>query len=175
MKQLTLETINALYPELNGSNAFMQPLGRTPPIFLMHIFRGTDNAVIDTLQYAIPLPPWFNGIFGPTQMHWEVRQVNGCIRICFHHENGLSEKVRNEIEKYIKNNSFLQNLNHNEQGSWQGYETGEIIWKDIPVNEANPKLIVEELSRFASHFSGFLFMQIERVLDAKKRTFLSCR
>ena len=165
MKQLTLETINSLYPELSTC--------RVPPLQLMHIFRGSDNAVIDTLQYAIPMPPWFNGVFGPTQMHWEVRQVNGCVRICFHHENGLPAKVRDVIEKYIKNNAYLEKLKHNEQGSWQGYETGEIVWKDIPVNEANAKNIVEELTKFACYFTGFLFMQIERVLDVKERSFIS--
>lgn len=171
MKQLTLETINALYPELSSN--LVRPLGRIPPIQLMHIFRGTENAVIDTLQYSIPLPPWISGVFGPTQMHWEIRQVNGCVRICFHHENGLPEKVRNVIEDFIKSDSYLKNLKHNEQGSWQGYETGEIIWKDIPVNEANAKLIVEELARFSCRFSGYLFMQIERVLDVKERSFIS--
>lgn len=167
MKQLTLETINSLYPELSTC--------RTPPLQLMHIFRGSDNAVIDTLQYAVVMPPWFAGVFGPTQMHWEVRQVNGCVRICFHHENGLSAKVRDVIEHYIKNDSCLKDLKHNEQGSWQGYETGEIVWKDIPVNEANAKLIAEELVNFSCRFSGFLFFQIERVLDVKERTFISCR
>lgn len=171
MKQLTLETINALYPEISS---FSAPC-RIPPLQLMHIFRGSENAVIDTLQYAIPMPPWFNGVFGPTQMHWEVRQVNGCVRICFHHENGLPEKVRKVIEDFIKNDSRLNNLKHNEQGSWQGYETGEIIWKDIPVNEANAKLIVEELARFSYNFSGYLFVQIERVLDVKERSFISRR
>lgn len=164
MKQLTLETINALHPVLAS--------GRTPPVYLMHIFRGSDNAVIDTLQYAIPLPPWFDGVLGPTQMHWEVRQVNGCVRICFHHENGLSDKVRKVIENFIKNDSYLKDLKHNEQGSWQGYETGEIIWKDIPANEATPQLIAEELAKFSCRFSGFLFIQIERALDSKKRTFI---
>ena len=170
MKQLTLETINALYPELSKD--------RTPPIFLMHVFRGDDNALIDTLQYAVPLPPWLAGVFGPTQMHFEVRYVNNCVRICFHHENGLLKEARDVIEHYIKDHTFLKNLKHNEQGSWQGYETGEIIWKDIPANEANAKLIVYELCHFTCQFSGFLFMQLERVLcksQAKLREIWSCR
>ena len=169
MKQLTLETINSLYAELSE--------GRTPPVFLMHIFRGEDNAPIDTLQYAVPLPPWLAGVFGPTQMHFEVRFVNNCVRICFHHEHGLPKEARDVIENYIKNNTFLAKLKHNEQGSWQGYETGEIIWKDIPANEANAKLIVQELCALTRQFSGFLFMQLERVLSktfAAKRSKFGC-
>ena len=145
MKQLTIETINAIGKERLYEHRCLS---------LIHVFQGDDSDPIDTLQYA-PSPSEFVSSYGPKEFHYEVRPIAGKIRIAWHHEKGIFEGDRKTIEDLIKRTP-LNDLKRNETGSWQGFATGELIYCDIPTQFATPDVIAGKLMTFYKIY-GYLF------------------